>query len=72
MIVRIKANLSDRSAQELYKKFHEEGYAPWGNEDILMGFVRGAERTGKKYVITVDVTNPQAIDYILSLPRDDN
>jgi hypothetical protein len=72
MIVRITANLTDPSAQGLYKKFHEEGYAPWGNEEILMGFVKNAELTPKKYIITVDVTNPQAIDYIHSLPREND
>jgi len=70
MIVRITANLTDPTAKHLYKQFHEEGYAPWGNEEILMGFVRDAVLTPKNYVITVDVTNPQAIDYIYSLPRE--
>ncbi len=70
MIVRITANLTDPSAQELFRKFHEDGYAPWGNEEILMGFVKDAVLTQKNYIITVDVTNPQAIDYIFSLPRE--
>lgn len=69
MIVRITANLTDPTAQELYRKFHAEGYAPWGSDEILMGFVRDAVLTPEKYLITVDVTNPQAIDYIFSLPR---
>jgi hypothetical protein len=70
MIVRITANLTDPSAQELYRRFHEDGFAPWGNEEILMGFVKNAVLTPKSYVITVDVTNPQAINYIYSLPRE--
>lgn len=65
--MRITANLSDPSAQDLYRKFHEDGYAPWGNDEILMGFVKDAVLASNKYVITVDVTNPQAIDYINSL-----
>jgi hypothetical protein len=69
MIVRITANLTDPSAQRLFKMFHKDGYAPWGNEEILMGFVKEAVRTPKKFIITVDVTNPQAIGYINSLPR---
>jgi hypothetical protein len=67
MIVRITANLSDPSAQDLYRRFHEDGYAPWGNDEILMGFVKDAVLTSNNYIITVDVTNPQAIDYIHSL-----
>ncbi len=70
MIVRITANLNDPTAQQLYRQFHEDGYAPWGNEEILMGFVKEAVMTPKAYLITVDVTNPQAIDYIFSLPRE--
>lgn len=70
MIVRITANLTDPTAQQLYKRFHEEGYAAWGNEEILMGFVRDAVILPKAYLITVDVTNPQAIEYINSLPQE--
>jgi hypothetical protein len=70
IIVRITANLTDPTAKHLYAQFHEEGYAPWGNEEILMGFVKDAVLTPKNYVITVDVTNPQAIGYINSLPQE--
>jgi hypothetical protein len=72
MIVRIKSHRGDASAKRMYDRFRADGYCPFAHEDFLMGFLRDAREIESGYLLTVEVTNPQAINYIRSLSGEDS
>jgi hypothetical protein len=72
MIVRIKSHLKDASARRMYERFRADGYCPFAHEDFLMGFLRDAREDATGFILTVEVTNPQAISYIRSLGNEDS
>ncbi|MBI0583268.1 MAG: hypothetical protein ISF22_03470 [Methanomassiliicoccus sp.] len=69
MLVRIRSDLSDPGAREMYLRFKDEGFCPFGVKDLHLGFVREATETTSGYVLTVDISHPAAIKYLHSKPQ---
>lgn len=67
MYVRITSPIEDRDAKEMYDRFMTEGCCHVSLESIPMGLLCDAKEVKTNYVLTLEITNPKAIEYIRSL-----
>jgi hypothetical protein len=67
MYVRITSPLEDENAREMYDRFKSWGRCPFSVEKVPMGHLRDAKEDDGCYVLTVEITNPVAIEYIRQL-----
>ncbi len=67
MLVHLTSPRTDKLAREMMERFRADGYCPFGNDDFLIGFIKDAQEVGDEIVLTIEVTNPSAVEYLLSL-----
>jgi hypothetical protein len=70
VIVRITSPKADKLAQGLLERFKAEGFCPFGDENILIGFVKDAEEEEDNIILTIDVTNPSSVEYFSKLAEE--
>ncbi len=66
MLVRIFSTSSDTYAKEMYRRFRSNGPCPYGDDEFIMGMVTDVEESMGGFVLTVEITNPTAIEYLRS------
>lgn len=69
MIIRLTSSIEDEAAKEMYEKFTLEGYCPFGTEGCVMGFVKDAKKGREEYLLTIEVIDPAAFDYMKELEK---
>lgn len=70
MIVRITSPKADKLAQGLLGRFKADGFCPFGDENILIGFVKDAEEEGDNIILIIEVTNPNSVEYFNKLAEE--
>lgn len=64
VLLKIQATFSDERARSLAERFKAEGFAPFEEQDILIGFVRAVEEDESGYVITIEMTEAVVEGYL--------
>jgi len=67
LLVRITSPVEDKEASGMYHEFMTRGHCNFERGRIPMGVLLDAREEGTSYVLTVEITNPVAIQYIRSL-----
>lgn len=70
MIIRITSPKSDKAAKAMLERFRSEGYCPFGSEGFHMGFIKEASENETSYILTVDITNPNSVEYFNKLAEE--
>ncbi|OPY30730.1 MAG: hypothetical protein A4E31_00235 [Methanomassiliicoccales archaeon PtaU1.Bin030] len=71
MIVRITSPKTDKLAQGLLERFRADGFCPFGDDNILIGFIKEAEEEDENIILTIEVTNPSSMEYFCKLAEQD-
>lgn len=64
VLLKIQANLEDEKAKSLAERFRSEGFAPFEEQEILIGFVRQVEEDENGYTITIEMTEAVVEGYL--------
>lgn len=69
VLVRITSSRSNLTARVWYLRFKAEKNCSFGSEDFVMGLLRDAREEEDRIVLTVEVTNPIAQEYLVHLSK---
>lgn len=64
VLLKIQANHEDEKAKSLAERFRSEGFAPFEEQEILIGFVRAVEEDENGYTITIEMTEAVMEGYL--------
>jgi hypothetical protein len=70
VIVRLTSPKTDKLAQGLLERFRADGFCPFGDENILIGFIKDAEEEDDNIILTIEVTNPSSVEYFSKLAEE--
>lgn len=75
VLLKIQATLEDEKVRNLAERFRSDGFAPFEEQDILIGFVRAVEKDENGYIITIEMTDAVVEGYLRGqswdLPEDE-
>jgi len=70
VLLKIQAARSDEKARSLAERFRTDGFAPFEEQDILIGFVRAVEEGENGYTITIEMSEAVVDGYLRGQPWD--
>ncbi len=71
VFVRITSSSSNLAARVWCKRFKTDRNCSFGFDNFMMGFLRDAREEDDKIILTVEITNPLAKQYLIELSKKD-
>ncbi len=70
MFVRITSSSSNLAARVWCKRFKTDRNCSFGFDDFTMGYLRDAREEDDRIILTVEITNPVAKEYLMQMGKE--